>query len=212
MTANPFNETNIREDKRPKKTYTDEQLRQIELLIENGEALSTTLSPNWFIKTLIYTFKLTGIRRKQLLGLKIKDINLTRRMITIPPEINKNHSHHAIPISTKLYPHLKQLLSEHKKRHSINTEQAFNINKFKHNDTYLRMVDNQLTRIFDVMSKLLKFHVSAHRFRHTLATKLMKDPKNIYITQQILGHSGIAVTLSYIEKDPETLREVLEML
>jgi hypothetical protein len=53
--------------------------------------------------------------------------------------------------------------------------------------------------------------MTPHRFRHTLATDLMRQPeRNIHLTKALLNHSNIATTMSYIEVDYEHMRAVLD--
>lgn len=48
-------------------------------------------------------------------------------------------------------------------------------------------------------------------YRHTVATELMQKPEqNLYVTQKLLGHRDIKVTLSYIEHNVEMLRSCVE--
>ena len=52
--------------------------------------------------------------------------------------------------------------------------------------------------------------MTPHRFRHTLATDLMKAPeRNIHLTKCLLNHSNIQTTMSYIEADYDHMRAVL---
>ncbi|UIN12397.1 tyrosine-type recombinase/integrase [Yersinia ruckeri] len=52
---------------------------------------------------------------------------------------------------------------------------------------------------------------SLHRFRHTVATNLMKSPdRNIQAVKRLLGHSSLRPTLEYIDEDIDSLRELLE--
>lgn len=52
--------------------------------------------------------------------------------------------------------------------------------------------------------------MTPHRFRHTLATDLMKQPeRNIHLTKSLLNHSNIATTMNYIEVDYGHMRAVL---
>lgn len=52
--------------------------------------------------------------------------------------------------------------------------------------------------------------MTPHRFRHTLATDLMKTPeRNIHLTKCLLNHSNIQTTMSYIEADYDHMRAVL---
>lgn len=209
--ANPFIDVSIKEGKHPKKIFTETQLNQIEYAISEANS-HKFLKPLWFTNTLIKTFRYTGIRRSQLLQLTISDISLERKIIKISAQINKNHRYHEIPISKKLYPNIEKLIFEHKKRAHISKTQLFNINLFSENtrNKNKQMTDDQLSHLFNIISNIVKFKVSPHRFRHTIATQLMRNPQNIYVTQKLLGHSDIKITLSYIEDDPESLRETID--
>ncbi|MFW9298490.1 tyrosine-type recombinase/integrase [Glaesserella parasuis] len=79
---------------------------------------------------IIRTFRYTGIRRRQLVLLRVKDVSIERGIIMIPAHINKNHNYHEIPISNKLRPHIEKVIYEHKHRRSADDEQFFNLNKF----------------------------------------------------------------------------------
>ena len=101
-----------------------------------------------------------------------------------------------------------------KKRGKSTEDQAFNMNlvcrkvKNKKKETSI----DQISHIFGVLSKCLKFPVSPHRFRHTIATQLMINPDNVYNVKQLLGHCDIKVTLSYIEYSPELIRRCVDSL
>jgi len=56
----------------------------------------------------------------------------------------------------------------------------------------------------------VRVRMTPHRFRHTLATDLMKQPeRNIHLTKSLLNHSNIATTMNYIEVDYGHMRTVL---
>ena len=74
------------------------------------------------------------------------------------------------------------------------------------------MTQEQLSHFFRILSKYLHFTLSPHRFRHTVATKLMQNPDNIYMVQKLLGHKNMSTTLSYIQHDVDMLRGCVEML
>lgn len=211
---NPFAHLFIRDAKRRKKTYSTEQLHKMDYVLNDNVILPNFLKPSWFILAIIMTLRCTGIRRGQLVKLEIGDINLSNRTIYISPEINKNHDYHIVPISDSLYPHMERLIYELKIRKQTDDCQLFNLNLFSR---YTRrkgkpMTQNQLAHIFRHISDLTGFASSPHRFRHTVATQLMKKPENVYVVQKLLGHKDISVTLGYIEHDVEMLRETVNLL
>ncbi|MDC9595051.1 site-specific integrase, partial [Xenorhabdus sp. IM139775] len=63
--------------------------------------------------------------------------------------------------------------------------------------------ENQHIRsFFNRLSKACGFAVSPHRFRHTLATELMKAPdRNLQLVRCLLGHRSLATTMEYIDMD-----------
>lgn len=208
---NPFNHCFMRTGKSPKKTFTQSQIDQINDIFQQ-ENLPRWCWPVWFYETLIKTLRYTAIRRRQLLKLKIENVDIHRGILSLPAAINKNYCYHELPISKLLRPALERLLLEHKLRGSSPKEQLFNVNKFTL--TTIRqgkeMSDSQITYFFEKLSQFAGFRISPHRFRHTVATSLMKDPGNLYVVKQLLGHSSVNVTLEYIQDDPETLRNIVD--
>ncbi|OCQ52600.1 site-specific tyrosine recombinase XerC [Photorhabdus australis subsp. thailandensis] len=50
-----------------------------------------------------------------------------------------------------------------------------------------------------------------HRFRHTLATELMKAPdRNLQMVRGLLGHRSITTTMEYIDINLDTAGRTLE--
>nr|WP_264752056.1 site-specific integrase [Yersinia thracica] len=65
--------------------------------------------------------------------------------------------------------------------------------------------------IFNSLSKECHFTVSPHRFRHTIATHMMKSPdRNLQAVKKLLGHVSIQSTLEYIDENVDSLRDILE--
>ncbi|WP_077545450.1 tyrosine-type recombinase/integrase [Rodentibacter genomosp. 2] len=206
---NPCNKLFLRVGRLKRKVLTPIQLDKLDFFLNSNEdSLPNVLEPQWFILALVNTFRFTGIRRAQLLRLKIKDVDLHQKVIHISPEINKNHEYHCIPILDRLHPYIEKLIIELRKRHQNFNSKLFNINLFrKTRYTGQVMTEFQISHLFRVISSRVGFQVSPHRFRHTVATYLMKDPENLYVAKQLLGHKDVRVTLTYIESDVEMLRE-----
>lgn len=211
---NPFKAFFVREGREKKKTYTDSELEIIDHLLSSDYHLNPYLSPRWFIEAIIKVFRYTGMRQSQLVNLKIQDIDLDRRVICITSTTNKNHSYHEIPISTHLYPILEKTIHEMRQRKRIDTDQLFNLNVVSRKTMNRKrdMTTHQIENIFRNISKIVGFRTSSHRFRHTIATKLMSNPNNLYITKQLPGHSDLKVTLSYIEYHSDMLRNCVDSL
>ena len=214
FTKNPIDGLFIREGKRKRKVYSPSDLDRLSFGIKESKYLPAILRPLWFTRALIMTFRYTAIRRSQLNKLRIRDIDLLNQVIHISPEINKNHEYHILPISHTLYPYLDNLLNELKKMKQSADAQLFNINLFSKavKRRGKEMTADQVSYLFKVISKHTGVNSSPHRFRHTAATNLMKNPENLYVVKQLLGHKDIKVTLSYIESDISSLRKHIDCL
>ncbi|MGV6989250.1 tyrosine-type recombinase/integrase [Testudinibacter sp. P80/BLE/0925] len=214
MTVNPFCGKTIPEGKKIRKILDDDKLHNLERLL-NSHDLPPYLQPSWFINSIIAVFRYTAIRRSQLLKLTLNDINLQKRTIFLASKASKNHDEHIVPISAKLYPHLEKIINEAKKINLPSNAQLFNINRycFTTKRRGSDMNDNQLSHLFKKLYERTDFGISPHRFRHTVATNLMRNPEqNLYVTQKLLGHKNIKTTLEYIEHDVDMLRDCVERL
>lgn len=213
---NPFSGVKVISGKSRRKTFLEVQLEHLDRFLHNplNERIDVPpfLQPYWFAKCLISMLRYTAIRRGQLLKLRISDIDMRNRIIYIREEINKNHQYYEIPISQKLYPYLDKLLFEHLVLGSKKDAQLFNINLFSKVTRNQIMTQEQLSHFFRVLSEYLHFTLSPHRFRHTIATKLMKNPDNIYMVQKLLGHRSITTTLGYVDHSVDMLRDCVETL
>ncbi len=216
ISKNPFLRLSLKTGKEKRKVLTKDQLIEIEKVISTKQDLPKYLEPRWFILALVQTFRYTGMRRGQLVGLKISDVDLDKAIIRLPSVINKNHNYHEIPISLKLLPYLQKLISELREKGLDDNAQLFNINIFskslKISDRQRNMTDEQVSYIMVLISKAVGYIVSTHRFRHTIATELMKNIDNLYFVKQLLGHSDIKVTLGYIEYNSEQIRACVNSL
>ncbi len=214
-TDNPFSYVQIKSDDRPIKLLSVYQIKQIESFLKDCHKRRNLkfIRPIWFFLVVIKTFQYTGMRKKQLLKLKVQDVNINEGVIYIDGIHNKNHVSHLIPISTKLKPYLFELVDKHKEINSRDTDQLFNINCFRGGAKDMRdMSAYQIDTIFRNLSLQIGFKVSSHRFRHTVATTILKNSNNIYLAQKILGHQSIKTTMHYIGHDVELLREGIEMI
>ncbi|MDB5118671.1 MAG: hypothetical protein JWQ79_4163 [Mucilaginibacter sp.] len=69
---------------------------------------------------------------------------------------------------------------------------------------------DQVGTFYKHLSKSIDARVSPHRFRHTIATGLMRNPdRDIHVVKELPGHRNIATTLTYVSVDHEQMRELL---
>lgn len=217
LRKNPFTETSVVPPKKRKKTVPHEAITQgrDQLLrlqeIERVTGKRSTITPAWFWLSVYETFHYTGIRLNSLLMIQRKDICLRRKTISIRSETDKTHKEFVLPIPGTLYKYLDSLIAWADSLHFKATDQLFNVNRFSSHYRRETMDINQIESMYKKLTRLTGTRMTPHRFRHTLATDLMRQAdRNIHVTKALLNHSSIVTTMEYIETDPHLMRHVLE--
>ncbi|AWM80354.1 recombinase XerC [Gammaproteobacteria bacterium ESL0073] len=217
---NPFSKMNITPPKKRKKTLSTGQLTQARLFLEGMRADEekgkdvSKLHPVWFWQTVFETFYYTGIRRNQLVHIKVGDVDLKKQIITIRVEGSKTWREYEVPICQQLLPYLKLLMTRASLQGFKVDDQLFNVNRFSdHFNPRMspQMGVDRVSNVFEYISKRIGIQVSPHRFRHTLGTDLMKQPdRNLHLVKELLGHTDIRTTLEYVEPDINSIKNLLE--
>ena len=222
---NPFNGKLVREGKKKKKTIENTQINRtlshLTVLCEEEAAgkvpllgRPNALLPCWFWMAVVQLLDTTGIRQNQLLHIRIMDVDMDRGIIKLDPEGCKNHNEHQVPIIEELRPWIGRVIDESLQRHALPDAQLFNVGRFVprlSNKYPERMTEVPLRSFFRRLSTLMNYTASPHRFRHTVATNLMKSPdRNIKHVQNLLGHASLQSTMEYIEDDTALLGDVMQ--
>ncbi|MEG5901634.1 site-specific integrase [Enterobacter bugandensis] len=222
---NPFNDCSVRKTVKQKKTLNKKQLARIYILMqqkiideEKGNVRKRcALYPAWFWLTVIDTLRYTGMRLNQLLHIKLCDINLDDSCIKLCLDGSKTHREWQVPVINSLKPQLVRLIKEARQAGVPSNGSVFNacyyLPKF---DMDSVMIDSNgmmqnIRSFFRRLSKECGFPVSPHRFRHTLATELMRAPdRNLQLVKELLGHRSVSTTMEYVEMNMDVVGRTLE--
>lgn len=140
----------------------------------------------------------TGVRLSELVNLRLKDINLSKKEIKV---LGKRNKERIIPISDKLV----ELISTYlKNRPDTKHQYLYLTEKGKQIYTKLvyRLVYKYLAHITTMSKK------SPHVLRHTFATHLLNNGADLFAIKELLGHSSLAATQVYTHNSIEKLKEV----
>lgn len=162
----------------------------IERILTAIENHSTTLLQKKRDRAMVSILLFCGIRRGELHGSKVIDINLERRIVTINGETSKSKRTKILPINTTLAMNLEDYLQQRK---DYKTPQLFvSLNE----DKGLSL--EGLKKWVDKLEKLsgVKFHL--HRFRHTFASNLATKGIGAIQLQKLLGHTDLRMTQVYV--------------
>ncbi|KAA3630173.1 MAG: site-specific integrase [Bacteroidetes bacterium] len=158
---------------------------------------------------ILFTLFFCGIRKGELLSLRVQDISLKGKnpTLTINGATSKSRSTRKIPINRRLISPLQDYIEE-RKRKKYKSE-FFWVSSL--NDA--RLTSFGLKHWVDRLKKSsgVKFHL--HQFRHTFTCAL--DEKNVSASkiQKLLGHSDLRMTQRYLRSTrPEDLRDEINSL
>ena len=214
--VNPFRKTTVIPPRRASKTVAAEAILRARswLSMQVGAERCTgdraRITPAWFWLCTFEVFYYTGIRLNALLCIRKRDIDWDNQQILIRGETEKTHKEFVVPITEGLVPHLSRLLQEAEKAGFADDDQLFNVNRFSPHYKSKTMNSDQVEAMYRKLTEKVGVRMTPHRFRHTLATDLMKAPeRNIHLTKCLLNHSNIQTTMSYIEADYDHMRAVL---
>lgn len=171
-------------------------------LCEKNLETESSLSPytearDTFIIQLLYN---TGIRRAELVGLKISDINLDRSEMRVLGKGNKVRS---IPLTDTVRADFLIYLDERSKSKIMDTEALFLTEKGM--KIYPRLVHSIVQKKLSSITTLSK--KSPHVLRHSFATHMLDRGAELNAIKELLGHANLAATQVYTHNSISKLKE-----
>jgi integrase len=193
------------------KTSTIEKLKSM----INSDTYYSNLS--WFYLTMIAVFSYSAVRRRQLIGIKWRDINFSKATLYLAPEFSKNKKDNLLPLNSVLIKMLINFKREFKDKCGTiqQDDQVFNITKLVNSYTPNHLgetTENHISGLFTRFSKKIGEKITPHRFRHAFASIAANRGCNLQILSQFMSHSDIQTTAGYVETDMQGLRNVQNML
>ncbi len=155
---------------------------------------------NQLVIDLLYT---TGIRRSELINLKVSDINHSLRQIKV---IGKGNKERIIPVSDKLLESIKSY-QELKEYEQLN-ESIFLITTRKGKKAYPKLIYNIVHAQLSLVSTVKKR--SPHILRHSFATHLANQGAELNAVKEIMGHANLSATEIYMHNSIDRLRSVYQ--
>lgn len=207
LDLNPFDEMEY-----PNIRYEDRKF----LLSEQVESIFTAIShtiewQNNLVKkrniAIFTTLLMTGLRKGELLGLKLLDLDFQRNILRINGSTSKSKRDRLVPMNKRLVQALKDYLEERQ--------------KFNYKNPYVFVSlsgDSEFTsaglkHLIEKISKDIGIHFHAHQFRHTFAVNLLNNKVDIAKLKQLMGHRDIRMTGTYLRCLPtKAMRGDVELL
>ncbi len=153
-------------------------------------------------RTIIMLLLTAGLRRSELLNLRISDLTADLSRIRI---MGKGGKERVIPLPGQT----RQILKQYLAGRESTSELLFP------NRCAKRMGNSTFYRIFKRIVKragLDRAGITAHSLRHAYATMLLHSAVDVKTVQELLGHADLSTTSRYLHSDGATKQAAAEAL
>jgi integrase/recombinase XerC len=153
-------------------------------------------------KLIIDLFYTTGIRRVELIELKLSNIDFQNKTIKV---LGKRNKERIIPLLPVVVAEIQEYLTQRNKLTTIE-DQDFLFLMLKGVKLKESFVYRRINHYFSSVSEKVK--KSPHILRHTFATHLLNNGADINSVKELLGHSSLASTQVYTYNSLAELKKV----
>ena len=156
---------------------------------------------DYLILELLYT---TGIRRQELIDLKIQNIDYSNSRIKV---LGKRNKERYIPLICTTMKSIKKYLIYRKSLRNIKSKDALFVT-LKGKKIYENLVYRITKKYFSGYSSKIK--KSPHILRHSFATHLLNNGADLNSVKDLLGHTSLAATQVYTNRSIEEIKKVFK--
>ena len=155
-------------------------------------------------KLMIDLFYTTGIRRTELIHLKMAAVDLSNATLKV---LGKRNKERILPLLPVVVNQFRLYISERACLEQIKEEAYFflTLKGVKMNDSLVyRLINNYFSHVSEKVKK------SPHILRHTFATHMLNHGADLNAVKELLGHSSLASTQVYTHSSLAELKNVYE--
>ena len=152
-------------------------------------------------RLILLMFYLTGMRRAELIGLDVRDVDLSTSQIKVTGKRNKQR---LIPFSAELKDAIHNYLQDRDSMFPEAPEAFYLDDKGKRITEYAvgNIVKKYLSQVVTLKKR------TPHVLRHTFATAMLNNDAELEAVKQLLGHESLATTEIYTHTSFEELKKV----
>jgi len=153
-------------------------------------------------KLIIELFYSTGIRRIELVELKINSIDISNKTLKV---LGKRNKERFVPLLDSVLETINRYLKSREKLEYIEDTECLFLTK-KGVKSYETLVYRVINDYFSLASSKVK--KSPHILRHSFATHLLNQGADLNAVKELLGHSSLAATQVYAHSSIAELKKV----
>jgi integrase/recombinase XerC len=179
--------------------FSEQELRTV--LEDAIEIVDFETSRNQLIIELFYA---TGIRRIELINIKVSDIDFNTKQLKV---LGKRNKERYIPLIESLINALDSYLEYRCRLPNIEDREKLFLTK-KGLKIYEKLVYRIINKYFSEASSKAK--CSPHVLRHSFATHLLNQGADLNAVKELLGHTSLAATQVYTHNSIAELKKVYD--
>ena len=153
-------------------------------------------------RTVIQLLYYTGIRRSELIELKVQDVDLSEGLMKV---LGKRNKERLLPLLPEMKTQLTKLLEQQKQHQIYRESEHFFVNSRGKKLSEAFVYETVKTYLSKVSTKTKR---SPHVLRHSFATHLLDQGADLNAIKDLLGHSSIAATQHYTHSSMKKIQDI----
>jgi integrase/recombinase XerC len=198
-TSNPLaGHRPLKADRKLEVPFSQEEMRELFTSWSTADVDFETLRDRLVVE-LFYT---TGIRRAELIGIEVSDVDLETGTLRV---MGKRKKERILPLLKTVTPHIADYIQVRNETFP-NSDSPFLILSATGNKIYETLVYRIIKKYLSTVSEKVKR--SPHILRHTFATHMLNQGADMNSVKELLGHASLASTQVYTHNSIAELKKV----
>ncbi len=177
--------------------FSEKEIQQVLSLLNESDDFESVRN-----KLIVELFYSTGIRRAELINIKVQDISISQQTVKV---LGKRNKERIIPLLPSVIETIKLYIRFRDEIPTIKDQEFLFISK-KGVKIYETLVYRIINSYFSLVSQKVKR--SPHILRHSFATHLLSEGADLKAVKELLGHASLASTQVYTHNSIAKLKDV----
>lgn len=177
--------------------FSEKEIENVMALLQTENSFEGTRD-----RLVIELFYSSGIRRAELINIKVNDVSYAQKTLKV---LGKRNKERIIPLLPTVLNTLQDYLFYREALEAVKDEEYLflTLKGVKIYETLVyRVINSYFSRVSEKVKK------SPHILRHSFATHLLNEGADINSVKELLGHSSLASTQVYTQNSIAKLQEV----